>query len=235
MRRMLAAVVLAGCAAPATPPPATPEPGPPTVPATSQAPPPAARARITGIPDRQWRAMQRTGVVRAGCPMTRADLRRVEVNFRDFTGRIQRGVLVVNRDVAQDVAAVFTRLFDARFPIHSMRPIEEFGGDDNASMAANNTSAYNCRQAAQANSNPVDSPHANGRAVDINPVQNPWWDPRCDCFMPTGEYAARTPGKGKILQGGVVWRAFTNRGWIWQNIATPDYQHFDTGYPSRPR
>ena len=40
------------------------------------------------------------------------------------------------------------------------------------------------------------------------------------------------PGKGKILEGGRVWRAFTKRGWIWQDIPTPDYQHFDTGYPS---
>jgi hypothetical protein len=52
--------------------------------------------------------------------------------------------------------------------------------------------------------------------------------------MPTAKHAARTPGRGKILQGGPVWRAFTRRGWIWQDIATPDYQHFDTGYPSRP-
>lgn len=167
--------------------------------------------------------------------MTRSQLRRVEVNFHTFDGGVQRGVLVVNRDVAREVAAIFTDIFDAEFPIRSMRPIEHFDGDDNASMAANNTSAYNCRNAAQANSSAYDSPHANGRAVDINPRQNPWWDPRCSCFMPTPRHAARTPGKGKILQGGPAWKAFTKRGWIWQNIATPDYQHFDTGYPSRPR
>jgi hypothetical protein len=179
--------------------------------------------------------MREAGVVRAGCPLGRADLRRVEVTFWTFDGDTRRGVLVVNRDVAREVADIFTDIFRAGFPMRSMRPIEEFGGDDNASMAANNTSAYNCRSAAQANSAAADSPHANGRAIDINPVQNPWLDPRCDCFMPTARNAARTPGKGKILEGGPVWRAFTRRGWIWQNIATPDYQHFDTGYPSRPR
>lgn len=177
--------------------------------------------------------MRRTGVVRYGCPATRSDLRRVEVNFHDWAGDVQRGMLVVNRDVAHDVAAVFTDIFKAGFPIRSMRPMEEFRGDDNASMAADNTSAYNCRSAAQANSAAVDSPHANGRAVDINPRENPWLDPRCGCFMPTGKYAERTPGKGKILEGGTVWRAFTKRRWIWQDIATPDFQHFDTGYPSR--
>lgn len=176
--------------------------------------------------------MRSAGVVRAGCPAGRADLRRVEVNFHGWAGDVRRGVLVVNRDVARDVAEIFTDLFDAGFPIRSMRPIEKFGGDDNASMAADNTSAYNCRSVAQANSAAASSPHANGRAVDINPRENPWLDPRCDCFMPTAKQAERTPGKGKILEGGPVWRAFTKRGWIWQDLATPDYQHFDTGYPS---
>ncbi len=206
-------------------PTATPTPTPKPTPQT-------ADPDVNTIPRAQWRAMQKAGVVRPGCPVTRADLRRVEVNFHDWDGGIQRGVLVVNRDVADDVTEIFTDIFDAEFPIRSMKPIEQYAGDDNASMAADNTSAYNCRQAGQANSPATFSPHANGRAIDINPRENPWLDPRCDCFMPTAKNAARTPGKGKILEGGPVWRSFTKRGWIWQDIATPDYQHFDTGYPS---
>lgn len=225
--------LLAACASPSPDTPESPVPTP--TPAVTGKPSPQADPQIRRIPDQQWAAMQRTGVVRPGCPADRADLRRVEVNFHTWKGGVKRGSLVVNRDVAGDVAAIFTDIFDAGFPIRSMRPIEEFAGDDNASMAADNTSAYNCRQAAQANSAAADSPHANGRAVDINPRENPWLDPRCDCFMPTARYAERTPGKGKILRGGPVWRAFNKRGWIWQDIATPDYQHFDTGYPSRPR
>ena len=89
--------------------------------------------------------MRAAGVVRSGCPANRQDLRRVEVNFHGWDGAIERGVLVVNRDVAEDVAEIFTDIFDAGFRIRSMKPIEEFGGDDNASMAADNTSAYNCR------------------------------------------------------------------------------------------
>jgi len=196
--------------------------------------PVSADPHIQRIPDDQWAAMRAAGVVRSGCPAGRRDLRRIDVNFHGWNGAIKRGVLVVNRDVADDVAAIFADIFDAGFPIRSMKPIEEFGGDDNASMAADNTSAYNCRSAGQANAAAADSPHANGRAVDINPRENPWLDPRCNCFMPTAKHAARTPGKGKILEGGKVWKAFTKRGWIWQDIATPDYQHFDTGYPSRP-
>lgn len=226
---LLAAIAfLAACSAPTPPPAALSSPPDPTpTPAPVRADP-----QIRRIPDEQWQAMRKAGVVRPGCPATRADLRRVEVNFHNWRGQVRRGVLVVNRDVAGDVAAIFTDIFKMRFPIRSMKPIEEFGGDDDASMATDNTSAYNCRQTSQANSPAVYSPHANGRAVDINPRENPWFDPRCDCFMPTTQNITRTPGKGKILEGGRVWRAFTKRGWIWQDIPTPDYQHFDTGYPS---
>jgi hypothetical protein len=101
-------------------------------------------------------------------------------------------------------------------------------------MKANNTSAYNCRRPSEANSPSMKSPHANGRAIDINPIQNPWLNPRTHVWEPSAKYRKRTEGPGKILKGGLVWRLFIREGWIWQDIATPDYQHFDTGYPSRP-
>jgi hypothetical protein len=178
--------------------------------------------------------MAAAGMTGRDCPVTRKDLRRLEVNYVDFSGTVRRGALVVRGDVAASAARILTKLFDARFPIARMEPIEAYGGDDNASMRANNTSAYNCRRAGQANAPSTRSPHANGRAIDLNPRQNPWIDPRCHCWRPTAKYAKRTPGKGKILKGGVVWKAFTHEGWIWQDIRGTDYQHFDTGYPSRP-
>ncbi|MFE4424712.1 M15 family metallopeptidase [Streptomyces sp. NPDC056817] len=151
-----------------------------------------------------------------------------------FDGRLHRGVLVVNADVVDSVKRIFARLLTDRFPIRQMNPIEEYGGDDNASMSADNSSAYNCRRAGQANAPAADSPHANGRAIDLNPTENPWMDLRCHCWQPSSRYAARTPGTGKITEGDAVWQAFHADGWIWQDIKTPDYQHFDTGYPSRP-
>jgi len=161
-------------------------------------------------------------------------LRRVEVSHHGFDGRVHRGVLVVNADVATSVSKIFSRLFDAGFPIRQMRPVEEFAGDNEASMAADNTAAYNCRRATQANAPADKSPHANGRAIDINPVENPWIDPRCDCWSPTDTYGTRRVGSGVIVERGPVWTAFTAEGWIWQDIDTPDFMHFDTGYPSKP-
>ncbi len=190
---------------------------------------------IAEVPVGQWDQMVAAGMVRPECPIQdRSQLRRVELNFVTFDGEVNRGALVVNEDTAQSVRRIFDQLFGMKFPIHSMRGVEEFDGDVAASLQANNTSAFNCRRADQINAPFEDSPHANGRAVDINPVQNPWMDLRCDCWTPSAEHAERTPGPGKILERGAVWTLFDDEGWIWENISVPDYMHFDTGYPSAP-
>ncbi|MFJ4687023.1 M15 family metallopeptidase [Streptomyces sp. NPDC088789] len=198
-------------------------------------PTPSADAVVRTVPDEQWREMRKAGMVRAGCPVTSPDqLRRVEINHFDFEGKIQRGELVVNADTAESFVRIFTALFDAEFPIRRMKPLEAYDGDSTASLAADNTAAFNCRRADQINAPAMESPHANGRSVDINPLENPWQDLRCKCWQPTAENSGRTEGKGKILEGGLVWRTFIDEGWIWQNIDVPDYMHFDTGYPSKP-
>lgn len=172
-------------------------------------------------------------MVRPECPISRrGQLRRVDLDYVDFQGETRRGHLIVNADTAASVARIFTRLFKAGFPIRRMHGVERYAGDTLRSLRADNTSAYNCRRADQINA-PFDaSPHANGRAVDVNPRENPWMDLRCECWSPSAQHAARSPGPGKVLKGGLVWRAFTEEGWIWQNIDVPDYMHFDTGYPS---
>ncbi|WP_459975042.1 M15 family metallopeptidase [Nocardioides pyridinolyticus] len=192
-------------------------------------------AEIHRLSNRQWREMVEAGMVRPECPVQRpSELRVVQINHFDFDGAVKRGQLVVNADVAESVVRIFSELYEQRFPIRRMDPVEAFDGDTNASLAADNTSAFNCRRADQINAPFAASPHANGRAVDINPRENPWRDLRCDCWFPSPRLKARDAGDGKITKGGIVWRAFRAEGWIWQNIDVPDYMHFDTGYPSRP-
>ena len=192
-------------------------------------------AVIGPVPPDQWAAMKKAGMVRGQCPVTtRSQLRRVDVPYVNFQGGMGRGHLIVRADAAASTARIFTRLFEMRFPIRRMQGVEAYGGDVYKSLKADNTSAYNCRRAGQINAPFAQSPHANGRAIDINPVENPWKDPRCRCWSPTGKHAARTEGPGKILNKDPVWQLFDNEGWIWQNIDVPDYMHFDTGYPSKP-
>jgi hypothetical protein len=192
-------------------------------------------ARVRKIPDRQWRRIVSTGTWRPECPVGRSELRRIELNYRTFDGEVKRGQLVAHEDSVDDLVEIFSALFEAGFPIERMEPVERYGGEVLRSLQANNTSAFNCRKPGQINAPVKDSPHANGRAIDINPVQNPWRDPRCDCWQPGREFAKAKDGPGIIRKGSLPVRLFEERGWVWQNIKVPDYMHFDTGYPSRAR
>ena len=194
-----------------------------------------ALPEISRIPRTQWRQIVATGTWRPGCPVGRKKLRSLEIGYIDFAGKEQRGAIIAHRDSVDDLAKIFTELYEAKFPIARMEPVENYGGDVLRSLRANNTSAFNCRKPGQINAPVKGSPHANGRAIDINPVQNPWRDPRCKCWEPQAKFAKVKEGPGVIRKGSLPVRLFKKRGWIWQNIKVADYMHFDTGYPSRSR
>ncbi|MGC5041164.1 Rv1733c family protein [Streptomyces sp. DT190] len=122
------------------------------------------------------------------------------MNYVGFDGEVHRGVLVVNADVTASVVRIFSKLFEERFPIRRMQPMEVYNGDLDASLADDNTSAFNCRRPDQINAPFRESPHANGRAIDINPLENPWINLRTRKWSPSAKYAKRTEGKGKILK-----------------------------------
>lgn len=182
----------------------------------------------------------RDGNLAAGLPGGSASFVRVEVPFFGFDGRYHRGALVVNRDIATDTREVFDHLAAAKFPLNTVIPVEYFGGLDRVSEAANNTSAFNCRKPAEGISAPESSPHANGRAFDLNPVQNPWirpgtttWEPAAGAIWATRRELA-WQRFGVVAAGGIPLTWFTNRGgWQWQG-GPVDYMHFDTGFPSVP-
>lgn len=190
---------------------------------------------ITRIPSAQWKQMVATGTWRPSCPVGRKDLRSLAIGYIDFDGNDQRGMIIAHRDSVDDLVTIFAGLYEARFPIARMVPVEIYGGDVLRSLRANNTSAFNCRKPGQINAPVSASPHANGRAIDINPVQNPWRDPRCKCWEPRAKFAKVKEGPGVIRKGSLPVRLFKEQGWIWQNIKVADYMHFDTGYPSRAR
>ncbi|WP_082155559.1 CapA family protein [Jiangella alkaliphila] len=164
------------------------------------------------------------------CPVPLADLRHLVVTHVGFDGRARRGELVVHADVAADVVDVFATLYSARFPIERMLLVDEYGGDDNASMAANNTSGYNCRRVAGQS---TWSNHAYGRAIDINPVQNPYvlgdvvLPPAGAPFLDVDRSSDAPALPGVIRDGDVVRQAFERIGWEWGGLfSDPDYQHF---------
>ncbi len=167
-----------------------------------------------------------------GCPVPLGDLRRVTVPFIDFSGASRTGSLVVHRDVAAQVGRVFLTLYSSEFPIASIEPIEAFGGDDDRSTMANNTSAFNCRPSFGPDGAPTKrwSQHAYGRAIDVNPVQNPYVLADGAVLDPAARpYVKRRLGEpGMIVAGGAVVKAFAAQGWKWGGNwrTTKDYQHF---------
>ena len=171
---------------------------------------------------------------RERCPLDWGDLRYLRLSHVGFDGRVRTGELVVAASQADTVVRVFRDLFRAGYPIRRMRLVSDYGGNDDRSMAANNTSAYNCRPVAGTTRW---SDHAYGRAIDINPVQNPYLRAGAPIEPPAGRAFADVdrsvtaePPWGVIHDGDVVVRAFNEAGWAWGGFwADPDYQHFTAG------
>ena len=172
------------------------------------------RQRMTGV---SWRP---------GCPVPLKDLRLLRMPYWSFDGEVHRGRMVVNAKQANKVLRVFRRLYTAEFPIRRMRLIEAYDGSDDQSMAANNTSAFNCRRIAGTSRW---SEHSYGRAIDINPVQNPYV--RGSTVEPAAgrRYLDRSDvRRGMVVRPGPVVRAFSAVEWRWGGnwSSAKDYQHF---------
>ena len=165
---------------------------------------------------------------RPGCPVAPAQLRRLRVSYWGFDGRAHTGTLIVHASVASDLRKVFRRLYLAEFPIRRMRPVDVYGANDDRSMAADNTSAFNCRFVSGTRRW---SMHAYGKAVDVNPVENPYVS-GSRVQPPAGRaYLDRSNVRsGMAAPGGTLVRAFSAVGWKWGGrwTGTPDYQHFST-------
>jgi hypothetical protein len=163
-----------------------------------------------------------------GCPVGPSELRNVTVSYVGFDGRPHRGVLVVNRRVTADVVRVFARLYAARFPIRRVAPVARYGGRDDRSMAADNTSAFNCRSAVAPGPKRW-SVHAYGEAIDVNTIENPYLEggrvlpPAGRAYLDRSRYR-----RGMAVAGGVLIRSFASVGWLWGGrwSGSPDWQHF---------
>ncbi len=184
------------------------------------------RATISPIPDSVRQRMVGSSW-RPGCPVKLRDLRLVRLVHLNFHGNAVWGKLVVHRWFADEIARAFRRVYEAGFTIRRMELVDRYGADDMRSMRADNTSAFNCRYRDGVCC--TWSMHAYGKAIDINPVENPYvgsWG----VSPPNGaDFVDRTPKrKGMIAHGDRVWRAFRRIGWEWGgDWRWPiDYQHF---------
>jgi hypothetical protein len=141
------------------------------------------------------------------------ELAYVTVDHVTFDGGAARGELVVAAALAARTVALFGRLWRLGFPIRQLRLVDDYGASDEASMAADNSSAFNFRVVAGTD---ILSQHALGRAIDINPVENPWRKP--DRIAPEAGAAfvdRANVRPGMIVRPGPVVAAFDELGWEW--------------------
>jgi hypothetical protein len=162
---------------------------------------------------------------RAGCPVGPAALRTVAVSHWGFDGKPRVGRVVVAKVVAPGLVSVFRTLWRAKFPIRRLQPVSAYRGSDDASMAADNTSAFNCRFVGGTSRW---SMHAFGEAIDVNPAENPYVR-GSTVSPPAGRaYLDRSRERpGMAVVDGVLVRAFAAAGWKW-GASFGDYQHFST-------
>ena len=172
------------------------------------------RARMTGV---SWHP---------GCPVALDQLRLLRLSYWGFDHAVHQGELIASASAAASLTLAFRQLFTARFPIRQMRVIDDFGGDDERSMLADNTSAFNCRLVPGTS---AWAQHAYGLAVDINPLENPeirngQADPPAAAAW--ADRARSSPAM--IRAGDAAWRAFRAIGWTWGGDwrSLKDYMHF---------
>lgn len=186
---------------------------------------------VTDIPDSIWTLMQgRT--YRPNPYIQRSDLQYIRLLHYDLNGEIKTGEMVCNKSIAQKVADIFRRLYEAHYPIGQVRLPDEYEADDELQMEANNTSCF-CYRNVEGSKNL--SKHALGMAIDINTLYNP-------CVrLRNGRIASIAPENGmpytdrsasfpcKIDRNDLAYRLFTEAGFRWGGDwrTLKDYQHFE--------
>lgn len=206
-------------------PQCTAAPSPPTetrLAAPTADPPPAAPtvSRVT--------AAELGASWQPDCPVTPAQLRRISLNHLGFDDRTHRGELIVHEELVPQVITIFDRLYRLGYPIEKMRPAARYrNADDELSMTDNNTSAFSCRRIPGSGRW---AQHAYGRAIDLNPLLNPYRDAHGVQPRNGQVYLDRHRiDPGLLHDGDPGVRVFTDRGWRWGgHWKSPiDYQHFE--------
>ncbi|MFH1195911.1 MAG: M15 family metallopeptidase [bacterium] len=147
----------------------------------------------------------------------------IHIKYVGFDGYMHIGQLLTHKSCADDLYEIFEELYKLEFPIYKVQPISEYDWSDDASMSANNSSSFNYRKILNTG---FISKHASGKAIDINPLQNPQIK-RGKIFPITADYNPAVPGT--FIKNSKAVRIFKNKGWKWGGdwANNKDYQHFE--------
>lgn len=155
----------------------------------------------------------------------------LKVQYVDLEGVRHEGEIICNHLITQDLREIFAELYKAKYPIERIRPISEYGNDDERSMSNNNTSCF-CYRVVSGTTKL--SKHATGMAIDVNPRYNPYVhtvNGKLKIEPANGKpYADRSKQyKYKITKGDLCYRLFKQHGFRWGGEwrTVKDYQHFE--------
>lgn len=190
---------------------------------------------ISDIDDTVFARMKKGGSYPKECKIRRTDLRYLQVLHINFKGETKVGELVCNKAIADDMLAIFQKLYESRYPIARMMLIDEYNADDEASMRDNNTSCF-CYRTVSGSTRL--SAHSQGMAIDINPLQNPCVrtnkEGRLTSIQPdtkeARQYIMRNSGKAHIItRDDLCYKLFVKHGFTWGGAwrSVKDYQHFE--------
>jgi len=193
----------------------------------------AQHNRIAKISPQIKSRMLKGGSYHVGCPVSLEKLRYLRMRYRGFDGKTQWGEMIVHQEVAQEVVVLFEELYKMNYPIRRMKLISDFKGSDWRSIEADNTSAFNCRSATGSKKW---SKHAYGKAIDINPIENPYISRsgriahRASFVYRKREHTLdmRPENRALLLPHDKATKLFRAYGWKWGGAwrSVKDYQHF---------
>lgn len=169
---------------------------------------------------------------RKECPVAFEELRYLSIRHLDFRGAEVRGELIVHKDVSREVTAIFEALYNEGYPVRKMRLVSDYKGSDWQSIEADNTSAFNCRAATGSKKW---SKHSYGKAIDINPIENPYISRKGHIshkasltYRERRHQKSSYADKAVLLKNDKAVKIFKKYGWEWGGDwnGVKDYQHF---------
>lgn len=181
----------------------------------------------TEIPDSVFERMRGRSFA-DGCTVPRSELRYLRLLHANDNGQTQVGEMVCNKAIAEDLLSIFRRLYLRGYRISRMVLIDDYGADDERSMAANNTTCFNFRLMTGSASRV--SKHGRGLAVDINPLYNPYVKGSKVTPAAGRPYADRSLRHPMVIRrGDLCHTLFQRHGFSWGGAwrTLKDYQHFE--------
>lgn len=167
-----------------------------------------------------------------GCPVPLEDLRYLRIKHIDFNGKDQMGEMIVHKEVSDEVIDIFEALYEIDYPIYQMRLVSDYKGSDWQSIEADNTSAFNCRRATGSKKY---SKHSYGKAIDINPIENPYIfrsgkssHKASASFLKRKRTSNSAAQRAMLLADDSAVKIFKRFDWNWGGdwSRVKDYQHF---------